>query len=85
MYCKNSNWILNPIGEKLKGTSEKSTEYNFMIWARQGGSGVKQWMEIFKGAKWSSTWLVCASYLYQLVRVIMMYKEAKESMKWNKK
>ena len=24
-----------------------------------------------------------ASYLYQLVRVIMMYKEAEQSMRWN--
>lgn len=67
LQCKNPNWILHPRGEKVKSISG-------------------QQMEIFSqpnGAKWSSICVVCASYLYQPVTVIMMYKEARHSIKWN--
>ena len=58
-----------------------STEHTFIIWVKEGDSEVRSFYRPPKGLGGLPQF--SASYLYQLVKVIMMYREAEQSMRWN--
>ena len=80
-HCKHSNWILNARGEKTN-ISEKREHWTHFLYMgkRRGFWGQELLWATPRG--WEVLPRFSASYLYQLVKVIMMYREAEQSMRW---